>query len=652
MKLSIVIVNYNVKYFLELALQSVFNALEGIDAEVWVVDNDSSDDSIAMLNEKFPQVKVIENKKNVGFSVANNQAIALSKGEYILLLNPDTVVEETTFNKIISFMDAHPLAGGLGVKMIDGAGNFLPESKRGFPSPRVAFCKTFGLSSIFSKSKYFNYYHLGHLPADEINEVDILAGAFMLLRKTVLDKIGLLDEAFFMYGEDIDLSYRIVQAGYKNYYYPQTHIIHFKGESTKKGSLNYVKTFYQAMIIFAKKHFKGNGALAFVMMLQFAIYFRAFITLMSNLFKRSLIPIIDILVMFIGMIWIKEMWAAGYYKDSAYFKKSLLWVNIPLYAFIWVASIFFNGGYDSDNSLRRLIRGVLFGTLIIAAVYGFLPMEYRFSRVFIVLSMTWVLIMLTSIRFLRHFFIYKNFNIGSDVKLNLLIVGSEHEEKRALNLLRVASVSKNYLGRIDPQGNHHDDKCLGDIERLDEVVKIFKIKEIIFCSADLSAAAIMNWMLRLGNDILYKIIPENSDSIIGSSSKNSSGELYTIDVQFNISTTTQKRNKRFFDIAMTLLALLMLPILIFFNKNIFQFLLNCYNVFLGKKTWVAYSSQADEIAQLPKLKKSVLNTSDGLNVSVITQSDRRRLDFLYARDYKIEDDALIMLRNIRHLDKK
>ena len=218
MKLSIVIVNYNVKYFLEQCLRSVDIAMQGIDGEIYMVDNASADKSVEMVQQKFPHVKVIANKDNVGFSKANNQAMRISKGEYILLLNPDTVVEENTFRESICFMDEHKDAGALGVKMIDGKGNFLPESKRGLPTPWVSFYKIFGLSSLFPKSPKYARYHMGHLDNDENHEIEILAGAYMFMRKTALDKCGLLDEDFFMYGEDIDLSYRIVKAGYKNYY--------------------------------------------------------------------------------------------------------------------------------------------------------------------------------------------------------------------------------------------------------------------------------------------------------------------------------------------------------------------------------------------------------------------------------------------------
>ncbi|MFN5885605.1 MAG: glycosyltransferase family 2 protein, partial [Bacteroidota bacterium] len=201
MKLSVVIVNYNVRYFLEQALYAVRKASIGIESEILVVDNHSADGSCEMVRRTFAEVRLIENKENVGFSKANNQAIRESKGEYVLLLNPDTVVEEDCFRKVLQFMDQTPDAGAAGVKMIDGKGHFLPESKRGLPTPEVAFYKMFGLSSVFPKSKRFGSYHLGYLNNDAINSVDVLAGAFMMLRKSVLDKIGLLDEDYFMYGE-------------------------------------------------------------------------------------------------------------------------------------------------------------------------------------------------------------------------------------------------------------------------------------------------------------------------------------------------------------------------------------------------------------------------------------------------------------------
>ncbi|MDR0427699.1 MAG: glycosyltransferase family 2 protein [Dysgonamonadaceae bacterium] len=257
MKLSVIIVNYNVKYFLEQCLHSVFKSIHDLEAEVIVIDNNSSDNSVEYLQSKFPEVHYITNKENVGFSKANNQGIEISEGEYVLILNPDTVIAEDTLVNVCRFMDTHPETGAVGVKMINGYGNFLPESKRGFPSPWNSFCKMSGLSKLFPRSSRFGQYHLRYLDENSIHQVDVLAGAFMLLRREALKKVGLLDETFFMYGEDIDLSYRIVQGGYKNYYLPER-IIHYKGESTRK-DFKYVKHFYQAMLIFHEKHYPEAG---------------------------------------------------------------------------------------------------------------------------------------------------------------------------------------------------------------------------------------------------------------------------------------------------------------------------------------------------------------------------------------------------------
>lgn len=258
MKISIIIVNYNVKYFLEQCLYSVRASIMGLEAEVFVVDNHSTDGSLDYLRPKFPEVIFIENQDNPGFAKANNQAIRQSAGEYILLLNPDTIIGEACIHSLCFYLDENPIVGGIGVKMLDGHGVFLPESKRSFPSPWVSFCKIFGLSKLFPSSPVFARYSLPYLNKDEEHPVEVLAGAFMLLRRAALDKVGVLDESFFMYGEDIDLSYRIVLGGYQNRYMPER-ILHYKGESTKHGDMKYVKAFYGAMLIFYRKYYPQSG---------------------------------------------------------------------------------------------------------------------------------------------------------------------------------------------------------------------------------------------------------------------------------------------------------------------------------------------------------------------------------------------------------
>ncbi len=281
LKLSIIIVNYNVKYFLEQCLCSVKKAIEKIQAEVFVVDNNSSDGSLDYLMPKFPFVQFLINKENVGFSKANNKALAAASGEYILFLNPDTIVAEDSFEKSISFLESNSACGALGVKMIDGSGNYLKESKRGFPSLWVSFCKLSGLTAAFPQSKIFSKYYLGNLSEKENQIIDAISGAFFFTKKNVLEKIGGFDEQFFMYAEDLDLSYRIQQAGHKNYYLSETTIIHFKGESTKK-DFRYVKSFYTAMNQFSKKHFKEKVTLIPSPFITLAIWARSKIAIAIN----------------------------------------------------------------------------------------------------------------------------------------------------------------------------------------------------------------------------------------------------------------------------------------------------------------------------------------------------------------------------------
>ncbi len=661
MILSIIIVNYNVQYFLEQCLLSVEKALMDIEAEIFVVDNNSVDNSVLMVREKFPKIKLIENKKNTGFAVANNQAIKKAKGKYILLLNPDTVVREDTFKKCIGFMEAHEDAGGLGVKMIDGSGNFLPESKRGFPSPFVAFSKTFGLSKLFPKSKIFNKYHLGYLNKDETHEVDVLAGAFMLLRKSVLDKIGLLDETFFMYGEDIDLSYRIVKAGYKNYYFAETTIIHYKGESTKRGSLNYVRTFYNAMIIFAKKHFQGGQAKLFIALIYGAIYFRAGLTLGNNFFRKAALPILDALLLFGGLLFLKYFWARYYYDDPGYYDPTFVFFNIPFYTIIWLGSVFFTGGYDERYNLRRLVRGLVIGTVVLSAVYGYLPLHLRPSRAIVLLGAVWAVVGLTGLRMMIHFLRQGNFDVGKPRANNLVIVGSAEESERVQQLLGRAQVQKNLIGSVSPKKTEDVKTYLADISRLEEVVQIFKVDEVIFCSRDVSAENIMKWMTQLGTDVEYKIVPKESISIIGSSSKNTSGELYTIDIRYKIATPMARRNKRLLDSLLAICFLLLAIGLVFFVKRPLSFVRNIVQVLAGKKTWVGYSigslqsAVGDQVQTverpelLPKLKTGVLSPLDDLGKMDLDNATVQRLNFLYAKDYDIGRDLEIIWKGFRNL---
>ena len=279
MKLSVVIVNYNVKHYLYQCLDSVYKAIEGIDAEVFVVDNHSHDDSIEYVQHKFKTVNYVESNHNLGFARANNIAIRQSEGEYVLLLNPDTVVAEDTIRQTILFMDEHPDAGAAGVQMLRDDGSRALESRRGIPTPMTAFYKMSGLCRRYPKSRRFGHYYMGYLPWDEPAEIEIVSGAYCMLRRSALDKVGLLDDDFFMYGEDIDLSYRLLNAGFHNWYLPQQ-ILHYKGESTQKSSFRYVHVFYKAMLIFFRKHY-GSSSFIISGPIQMAIFVKASLALIK-----------------------------------------------------------------------------------------------------------------------------------------------------------------------------------------------------------------------------------------------------------------------------------------------------------------------------------------------------------------------------------
>jgi len=285
MKLSVIIVNYQVRYFLELCLHSVEKAVKGLEAEIIVVDNHSGDDSLGYLRPRFPGVRFLANAENIGFGRANNLALEQARGEYILFLNPDTILPEDGVDQCLAFIATTPGIGGLGLRMIDGGGHFLQESRRGFPTPWVGFCRLSGLSTLFPRSRYFSGYYLGHLPADRAHPAPVLSGACLWVSRAVLEKTGYFDPQFFLYAEDIDLSYRIEQAGFTNFYMPAVTIVHFKGESTRK-DIRYVRQFYRAMRQFRRKHFNKGLPALFDWGIQAAIRLRSVPAAVSGLLRR------------------------------------------------------------------------------------------------------------------------------------------------------------------------------------------------------------------------------------------------------------------------------------------------------------------------------------------------------------------------------
>ena len=644
-KLSIIIVNYNVKHFLEQCLYSVFGATKNVKSEVFVVDNNSVDGSCAMVKEKFPDVILIENKKNTGFSKANNQAIKIAKGEYILLLNPDTLVEEDTFEKVVAFMDKTPDAGGLGVKMIDGSGNFLPESKRGLPTPDVAFYKIFGLSKLFPNSKKFGKYHLTYLDKNKVHKIDVLSGAFMLMRKSVIDKVGMLDESYFMYGEDIDLSYRITLGGFNNYYFPDTTIIHYKGESTKKGSINYVRVFYKAMIIFAKNHFSGSNAKLLIFLINFAIYLRAGIALLSRFIKSSILPFIDSTIIFVSFFAIKKFWEIYKYEEG-YFPNDVLKFTIIGYVIIWVLNIYIIGGYDKPVKIKQLIKGILTGGLFVLVFYALLPENLRFSRAVTLLVSTSIVITIPITRYLLHFTKIPLFKLDFKKKLKFVIVASINEAQIISNVLNQNINKPEIIGFVSVNGSGKE--FLGNISQISEINKIHKPDEIIFSAKDLSSQEIIKNILALSDTkTTFRIASPDSLTVVGSNNLDTQGDLYSF--EFNtITKPINKRLKRIFDTLLSIFLLLTLPISILFVENKANLIGNIFKVLTGMKSWVGYKNKSN--LKLPKIKDGVISLSDIYKSGNKNEIDKHNIN--YARNYNVYNDLLIVIKAFKYIGNK
>lgn len=510
MLLSVVIVNYNVKSFLDQCLSSVGQSLgmeQGRDFEVFVVDNHSVDGSVEMVKEKYPWVNLLVNPDNPGFAKANNQAIRISRGKYVLLLNPDTLIENDTLRKCVDFMESHPDAGGLGVKMIDGQGRYLKESKRGLATPRTSFYKITGLCRLFPRSKRFAAYYMGHLDPGKTNPVEILSGAFMMMRRETLDKVGLLDETFFMYGEDIDLSYRILLGGYRNYYFPQTRIIHYKGESTKKGSLNYVLVFYKAMEIFAQKYFSKGRYRLYFQFIRLAIWLRAGISVLARILKTILLPASDLLASYLLLLWLSDAWANVFFHNDAYYPDVYRHIVLPVFSALMVVFCFAWRAYRTPVSFRKTALGFLSGMAAFLILGALMGSQWQFSRFMAVVGGLLCLGLACLVRLVYARIFRKSFPLGTRFKRNYLVVGSDAEYSRVNHILREEGIRPEHLFHLRPNDA---------LSVLKEQIEVNRIGQVIFCSKDLNFDQIMLLVSLLKKTgVESKIISDDSRIRVG-----------------------------------------------------------------------------------------------------------------------------------------
>jgi GT2 family glycosyltransferase len=600
LQLSVIIVNYNVKYFLEHCLISLFAATEHIDAEVWVVDNASTDGSIDYLQPKYPLVHFVSNAENVGFAKANNQVLDKCKGAFILFLNPDTILPEDCLTSCIVFMKSDARAGGLGIRMIDGSGKFLPESKRSFPTPLTALYKLTGLSSLFPASRTFSRYSLAYLNQHQNHEVDVLAGAFLLSRKEILVELKGFDEAFFMYGEDIDLSYRIQKLGYKNYYFSESTIVHFKGESTRKGSLNYVKMFYLAMSVFVKKYYTGTTAGVFAFFIHIAIWLRATVSGIVRFALRVGMPLLDAVIIYASFSLTNFCWVK-YARLGQPFVRQLVDISLPGFALVFLVTATLAGIYDNRYRPSKAVYSAFVAVILNLVVYSLLPEKYRFSRGVILIGSFVALLLITFIRWLLIKTKFVEENVEASKSLQTIIVGSSDEFDHVKELFIHAGLEERIIGRVAAGDDRIE--ALGTPDELEVLIKSSQVKEVIFCNGNLTYKTIISLIQQIPETISVRFYSTRTESIVGSDSKNTLGEFISARPGFSITEGYQKRMKRIIDLFVAFLLLITFPVQIALLR--IGWIRCAVDVLLLKRTWVSYLNRDDHT--LPALLPGVLS---------------------------------------------
>ncbi|NQV49428.1 MAG: glycosyltransferase [Candidatus Marinimicrobia bacterium] len=553
MKLSIIIVNYNVKAFLQQALASIYRSTKIIETEIFVVDNHSVDGSLEMLRQQFPAINVIANSENLGFSKANNQAIKEASGDYIWLLNPDTLVQEDTPAKLIQVMESDENIGLLGCKILNDDGSLQLACRRSFPTPWVAFTKMMGLAKMFPKSKWFGRYNLTHLDPDMAYEVEAISGSCMFIRRAALEQVGTLDETFFMYGEDLDWCYRFGKSNWKVYYTPETSIVHYKGESSKVAAWDTMTHFYKAMDIFARKHFKGSSRFPLHWILRGGILLRYIISILSKVGRNSAAYVFDL----VGLLVLTL--AAIYFKFRTFDVLNQYFIVLPVYLVSWLAVISSLGLYRTYKySVSRSIIAATLGFLINVTLTYFFK-DYAFSRIVMLISYFGALFWISGWRIVAASRRTENFELGTQ---RTLVIGDFKSASDIFSKL-MTNLGLGYtpVGIIPTDaGERNDERIVGRVEDLLALVDFHKIDDVIFTSDNIELKQLFNYLPTLSQKgVKIKLVPGNLSFIIGKSAVENLQSVQFMDMDFKYFHTGSRVVKRFED-------MLIAPLLIIFFR--------------------------------------------------------------------------------------
>ena len=652
--LSIIIVNYNVKEFLQNLIYSIYKAGQKINYEIIIVDNASDDGSVEFLREKFPDIKLIVNEKNLGFSKANNIGLSIAKGKYILLLNPDTIVQEDTFEKMINFFEQTSDAGMAGCKILNPDGTLQLACRRSFPGPWTSFCKVTGLSNLFPGSRLFARYNLTYLDENQTYEVDAISGSFMMIKRETFEKVGKLDEQFFMYGEDLDWCYRVQKEGYKVYYVHDTQIIHYKGESTKRSSIDETKIFYNAMHLFVKKHFASS--LLVELILRSGIGFRNFFAFLGKR-KLVLFPVIIDFIFFDLSIYLAEKFYIHMSDWPGFHSYHLpIIYTVPAIIHIIIGSLI--GVYKKDSlSVLKNFSTIIVSFFILSAITYFFK-NLAYSRAVVIFTYILLFLVLTFWRAIAKLV----FKVGTDkyeVDKKTLIVGlnnyviqiADKLKSKKTDLHSVAGLIG--LSNKDIGKKFEDLEVIGTIENIEKVIKDKQIKEVIFSSQELSYNQMMKIVSKCQNEnVEFKLIGNNLDFIVGKTSVSMLDDIPLIQISYNISNSLLRLIKSLFDYTLSVLVLFFIyPFIYFITKvskkqTIFRkFILNVPQVFTGKVSFVG-PQKAESNGNLYLGKKGLTGLWFTENAN---ERDYEKLNIFYAKNQNVWLDLEILGKTLNKM---
>lgn len=659
MDLSVIIVNYNVKEFLQNLIHSIKKASANLQTEIIVVDNASDDGSVELIREKFPEVNLISNPTNLGFSRANNIGLKTASGKYFLLINPDTLVAEDTFEKMIKFFEENADAGLAGCKILNPDGSLQLACRRSFPGPWTSFTKVTGLSNLFPSSKLFARYNLTYLDENQTYEVDAISGSFMMMKREVYEKIGGFDEEFFMYGEDLDLCYRIQKAGFKVFYVHTTQIIHYKGESTKRSNLDETKIFYNAMHLFVKKHLSSSFLVEAI--LQSAIGFRK---LFAFIGKRKLIfnSVILDFVLFNVCLFISQSIYQDFNPNWGGFPSNAIPIVYTVPAILQIIAASAIGAYERNRlSVLKIIISLLISLPILTSLTFFFK-QFAFSRAVVLICYLFVLVIFILWRIIAKL----GFKIGLGViggkQKRTLVVGINSNSLAVANKLRIKKTDfRNIIGLISSSNKDVGVKIdsyevVGTDQNLSKVIKEKNINEIIFSSGDLSYNKMMQIVSESRNEnVDFKVVGNDLDFIVGKTAVSILDDIPLFDLNYNLVNPQIRFIKRLFDIVLSLLALFLVYPFIYFKKKVtknhsefIKFVLQFPSVVLGKASFVGPEKTYQD--NQPFLGKRGLTgywfLEDG------TEEDKEKLDFYYAKNQNIWMDIEIITKSINKMWNK